>query len=101
MTTAKDPTAIRQDAPTTRTRRKRIRLEPSIEGYWTKRQFAEKMGVTEHAVDRWWARRYGPRRRSFGGEGVRAAHAVYKISEVMEWLDELGQPARRRGKKVA
>jgi hypothetical protein len=74
----------------------RKRIQPHVPGYWTKREFAEAFGVTVETTDKWWARRYGPRRRSIGGKGVRTLHAVYKVSEVMEWLESQGSPVSRR-----
>ena len=95
---AADKKAIRPDAPTTTTTptRKRKRIEPHIPGFWNRREFAEAMGVTPETTDVWWKRRYGPRRRTIGGKGVRTMHSVYKVDEVMRWLEEQGSPVRRR-----
>jgi hypothetical protein len=97
MTTAADK-AVRQDEPsaTTPTRK---RIQANIPGFWTVAQFAEAFGITVDSANRWWKRRYGPRRIPIGGSGIRATHSVYKISECLAWLDEQGQPPARRRRR--
>jgi hypothetical protein len=69
-----------------------------LAGYWTKPEVAAKLRTTTRTLDRWHVERIGPPRISVGNR--RSRTILYKISELLAWLDAQQQrpvrPCRTR-----
>jgi hypothetical protein len=58
-----------------------------LPGYWTRLELARKLRKSEKTLDRMHAKRIGPPRISVGSGSERASVILYKIDEVVKWLD--------------